>query len=564
MAGFRGGEVKLLRKVLLAFVTLVAALGVTAGCTPAPRLVDTPISSPANTPVDTGEVVVGVDTIAGGYNPHNFADQSAITTALSTLLLPSVFRPGPDGTPRLDRTLMTSAAVTRSEPYTVTYQIRADASWSDAAPVAAEDFVYLRQQMTSQPGVIDSAGYRLISDINARDGGKVVEVVFSRPYPGWRTLFDNLLPAHILKDAPGGWAGALQANFPATAGPFTVKALDNDRGEVVLERNDRYWEQPATLDRIVLRRTEQDTLVDALEQGHHQMALVRTDSVGAKTIGDLAPDVTTSTVPRPSVTTVYLRPSQQLTDLPVRQALVAMLDRAQLITVGTGNGPAAELRADAQVLAPTAPGYQPTKPGNATAANAQTLLTGAGYTRTSAGWARDGRPLELVIGAAEERQADVRIAKDVQRQLAAGGVTAEVVELPGRQLYQRLYETDGTGGGEVVDIAVTSRPAGGDPATMLATDFGCVTTTTPPLPVNPAGYCDVAIQPTIDAALTGSLSVSEALTSVEPALWRASIAIPLYQEADVLAVRDELSGVSAGAGFAGPFAAAAFWKRSPS
>jgi ABC-type transport system substrate-binding protein len=551
-----------LRKLLAAFVALV----VLAGCTPAPRLKGTTISSPVNTPVDTGEVVVGVDTIAGGYNPHNFADQSAITTALSTLLLPSVFRPGPDGTPRLDRTLMVSAGVTRTEPYTVTYQIRADASWSDAAPVAAEDFVYLREQMTSQPGVVDSAGYRLISDINAREAGKVVEVVFSKQYPGWRTLFDNLLPAHILKDAPGGWAAALQANFPATGGPFTVKTLDNDRGEVVLERNDRYWEEPAKLDRIVLRRTEQDSLVDALEQGHDQMALVRTDSIGADTIGELAPAVTTSTVARPSVTTVYLRPSQQLTDLPVRKALVAMLDRAQLTTVGTGNGPAAQLRADAQVLAPTAPGYQPTKPGDVTvdAAQAQTLLTGAGYTRTSAGWARDGRPLELVIGAAEERPADLRIAKDVQRQLAAGGVVAEVVELSGRELYQRLYATGGTDAGDVIDIAVSSRPAGGDPATMLATDFGCITDATPPEPVNPAGYCDPAIQPTIEAALTGSLSVTEALTTVEPALWRAAIAIPLYQEADVLAVRGELTGVTAGAGFAGPFAGAAFWARSTS
>ncbi|MFC4853194.1 ABC transporter family substrate-binding protein [Actinophytocola glycyrrhizae] len=553
---------RLLRKPLAAFVALVALV---ASCTPAPRLKDTPVSSPANTPVDTGEVVVGVDTIAGGYNPHNFADQSAITTALSTLLLPSVFRPGPDGTPRLDRTLMTSAAVTRTEPYTVTYQIRSDASWSDAAPVAAEDFVYLREQMTSQPGVLDAAGYRLISDINARDAGKVVEVVFDEPYPGWRTLFDDLLPAHILKDAPGGWTGALQANFPATAGPFTVKTLDNDRGEVVLERNDRYWEDPAKLDRIVLRRAEQKGLVDALEQGHDQMALVRTDSVGADTIGALAPAVTTTTVPRPSVMTVYLRPSGQLADLPVRQALVAMIDREQLITVGTGNGPAALLRADAQVLAPTAPGYQPTRPAALTfdAAAAQTLLTGAGYTRTSAGWARDGRPLELVIGVAEERPADVRIAKDVQRQLAAGGVVAEVTELPGAELYQRLYPADGTEGGDPVDIAVTGRPAGGDPATMLATDFGCRTATTPPEPANPAGYCDPAIQPTIDAALTGSLSVTEALTSVEPALWRAAVAIPLYQEADVLAVRDELSGVSAGAGFAGPFAGAAFWTRSP-
>jgi ABC-type transport system substrate-binding protein len=155
----------------------------------------------------------------------------------------------------------------------------------------------------------------------------------------------------------------------------------------------------------------------------------------------------------------------------------------------------------------------------------------------------------------------VRIAKDVQRQLAAGGVVAEVAEMPGQELYERLYST---GTADAIDIAVTSRPAGGDPATTLATDFGCVTDATPPEPVNPVGYCDPAVQPTIDAALTGSLSVTEALTSVEPALWRAAVAIPLYQEADVLAVRGELSGVTAGAGFAGPFAGAAFWVRSTS
>ena len=556
-----GKGVRLLRKVLLA----IGALLVLAGCTPAPRLVETPVTSPSNAPVDTGELVAGVDSIAGGYNPHNFADQSTITTALSEVLLPSVFHAGLDGTPQLDRTLMVSAAVTKAKPYTVTYQIRADASWSDAAPVAAEDFVYLREQLTSQPGVLDAAGYKLITDINARDNGKTVEVVFAKPYPGWRELFSNLMPAHLLKDAPGGWSGALQNNFPATAGPYAVKALDNDRGEVVLERNDRYWEEPALLDRIVLRRAEQDTVVDALDQGHDQLALVGIDSVGAQRIGGLAPAVTSKTVARPAVTSVYLRPVHQLADLPVRQAVIAMLDRTQLITVGTGNGPAAQYKADAQVLAPTEPGYTPTIPADVAynPAGAQTLLTGAGYARTGAGWARDGRALELTIGVNEDRPADVRVADEIKRQLAAGGVAAQVVELSGAQLYQRLYVTgNGTGGSDAVDIAVTARSAGGDPATMLASDFGCVSSSTGLVPANPIGYCDAAVQPTIDAALTGSLSVTEALTSVEPALWRAAVALPLFQDADVLAVRDEVTGVTDGTGFAGPFAGAAFWNRT--
>ena len=82
----------------------------------------------------------------------------------------------------------------------------------------AEDFVYLRNQMSSQPGVIDPAGYRLISGITARDNAKTITVTFAKPYPGWRSLFADLLPAHLLKDAPGGFANGLNDSFPATAG----------------------------------------------------------------------------------------------------------------------------------------------------------------------------------------------------------------------------------------------------------------------------------------------------------------------------------------------------------
>ena len=563
-------------------LTAVAAVLTLAACTPAPRYVDTPVTSPVPDKVDTGEVVVGVSNIAGGYNPHDIADQSAITTALANVLLPSVFRPGPDGVPRLDRTVMTSANVTSADPYTVTYEIRSDASWSDAAPVAAEDFVYLWQQVTGNPGAIDAAGYRLISDINARDAGKVVEVVFDKPYPGWRELFSDLLPAHLLKDAPGGWAGALQNNYPATAGPYALKTLDTDRGEVALERNDRYWGEPATLDRIVLRRADQTGIVEALEAGHDQLALARTDSVGANLLADLGPVITAKTVARPTVATLALRPDRtQLADVAIRQALVALLNRDQLITIGTGNGPAATLKADAQVLAPSVPGYRPTIPsaaGVATAAHpdpaaARKLFTQAGYTHTARGWLRAGKPLRLVVAAPQEREAAQRIATEVARQLTVAGVPATTVTPQANQLYARLYagesgqdgDGDGQSTGDDFDLAVIAQPAGGDDATTLATNFGCVPGDSPddsPVAANPLGYCDAGLQATMDATLTGALSVTDALAAVEPALWQAAVSVPLFQEADTLAVRPEVSGVSVGPPLAGPFAEAATWTRT--
>jgi hypothetical protein len=111
---------------------------------------------------------------------------------------------------------------------------------------------------------------------------------------------------------------------------------------------------------------------------------------------------------------------------------------------------------------------------------------------------------------------------------------------------------------------VGSRPVGGDPATALATNFGCAARPDGPAtaPLSLIGSCDPAIQPTIDAALTGAVSLPDALSVVEPVLWRQAVSVPLYQEAETLVVRPEMSGVHAGPPFAGPFAGAAEWRRS--
>jgi ABC-type transport system substrate-binding protein len=558
----------------LSLIAALLGLAVLTGCTnaPPPPLVSTPIATTVpNRPPNTGEVVVGVDSIATGFNPHKLADQSAVTTALANLLLPSVFRPAPDGTPRLDTTLMTSADVTKAEPYTVTYQIRRDASWADNAPIAAEDFVYLREQLRDAPDAIDGAGYRLISNIAARDAGKTVEVTFAKPYPGWRSLFSGLVPAHLLKDAPGGWTNALRDSFPTTGGPFSIKTVDRDRGEIVLERNDRYWEQPPTLDRIILRRSDQSGVLDALRAGHDQVALLRLDAVYANLLSEVGQVSSVQTVPRSTIVSLLLRPTgPDLSAGGVRQGIVALLNREPLITIGTGNGPAAKLVADAQVLAPTQPGYAPTVPTTTSPAKpdldlATQLLSNAGYLKDATGWTRNGRALSLVIAAPPERPPYLSIAHEVARQLVAQGIQTRVETIPIADLITRM-SAQPTGDTETINLAVVPQPAGGDPASTMATNFGCVTRAegAPATPLSATGTCDPAIQPTIDAALTGAIALPDALSTVEPAIWRHAVSIPLYQEAETLAARPEMSGVTIGPPLAGPFATAPQWRRSPS
>ena len=68
-------------------------------------------------------------------------------------MLPSVFRPDADRrTCSSTATIATSAEVVSTEPFTVSYELNLEASWSTNAPIAAEDFVYLWERMRSEPG----------------------------------------------------------------------------------------------------------------------------------------------------------------------------------------------------------------------------------------------------------------------------------------------------------------------------------------------------------------------------------------------------------------------------
>jgi ABC-type transport system substrate-binding protein len=526
------------------------------------------------------QIVVGVDDIVGGYNPHNLADQSTITTALSQLLLPSVFRQADDGQYELDTTLMRSATVTSQEPFTVTYEIRQDASWSDGAPIAVEDFVYLWDNMRTQPGVVEPAGYRLISNIQPSEGGKGVQVTFSQPYPGWRTLFSDLLPQHLLKDAPGGWQGALQGSFPAYGGPFSIKQLDAARGEIILERNERYWDKPAAVDQIVLRRSDEAGLAAALRSGNEQFVMSRTDATGLKLLQDIGSSVQLHTVPSPRVAEVLLRPANgALAGDNVRAGVAALIDRNKLIDEGTAGGPSAGLRADAEVLAPSVQGYAPTIPANVSTpdpASADPLLQAAGYTKEAGTWRKDGKALTLVIASPGQLEPYASIAKELARQLTAAGVQVTTINPAPRDLFSNLLalpvnksgQPPADGSGSVgVDIAVAPMPVGGDPATVLASTFGCrpgqttSTSTTPVVPANPAAVCDADLQAGVDDALSGMKTLAETLTQLEPQLWAQHTVLPLFQLADTLALGTGISGVTPGPAMVGPFGSAVNWTR---
>jgi ABC-type transport system substrate-binding protein len=592
--------------LVLALVVALAACSNEPVAPPPPAPIPTPQQEPTR-------LVVGVGDMGAGFNPHLLAHQSPVTTALATLVLPSVFRPDADGTMRLDPTIATSAEVTATEPFTVSYELNLEASWSTNAPIAAEDFVYLWEQMRSQPGVADAAGYQLITEVRSRAGGKAVDVVFSHAYPAWQHLFSDLLPAHILKDAPGSWTGALTDGIPASGGPFRVTSIDRARGEVLLARNDLYWDTPTVLDELLLRRIGQQELAPALAAGDVDVAMPEAEPAIRTALGGLQPPPKLQLAPEPIVTQLGMRADGgPLADARVRRGIAMLLDREAI----RASVAPESLPADAFGLAPSQPGYASTAPPDAPlrpdpAAAAQ-LLASAGWSRdlTTGRWAVAGGPVSLVIGAANQRPEDVDVARAVAEQLDAAGVDVTVVGPGAVELFGQAAvpavppspsptpspspsanPTTGPGepaagpspapttpavpatttpalpatpGGVEVDLMVLPRTVGGDPATEIASDYGCPAPTAlvPDPPRPPTGFCFPALRPALDELLSATPR-PETAGAVEQVLWAQLPFLPLFQPVDLLVstpAADAVTGVGPGPLVSGPVTGAQRWR----
>ena len=578
------------------------ATGCAADPPPAPQSTQT--TQQAAPAAKAAQIIVAIDSIGAGFNPHLLSDQSPVNAAISALVLPSSFRPVPDPASTTgsrwerDPALLVSAAVTDDTPFTVTYKIRPEAAWTDNAPNAADDFWYQWRQMVGQPGVVDPAGYDLITGVQSLDGGKTAVVTFAPPFPAWRELFNNLLPAHIIKDVPGGFAAGLVKALPVTGGQFRVDNIDPQRDEILLARNDRFWGPPAKPDQILFRRAGVPAaLADSIRNGDTQVAQVHG---GAAAFAQLSaiPDVRTARLITPRVMQLTLRAGEpKLADPVVRKAILGLLDVELLAAVGAGSDNSVTLD-QALVRSPSDPGYVATAPAPMGRDRALQLFTQAGFqveratTESPAPTgvtpeaargriSRNGQQLTLVLGAAANDPTSVAVANTAADQLRSAGIAASVLALDPPVLYGPALAKNS------VDAIVGWRSAGGDLATVLASRYGCPALEATPLsadgtpkasgtapvpgpprtsdapepttptstrsaqpnplvraPSNLTGICDRALQPKIDGALNGSLNIDDVISAVEPKLWAMATVLPIMQDTTIVAAGPTVQNVS--------------------
>ena len=187
---------------------------------------------------------------------------------LLDLALENAFEPGPHAW----RSALVSRPTLTTDPFTVTYRVRAQARWSDGRPVTASDFVFSFRALLKYAGLpLDDPARTEIRRVEAVDS-RTVRVVFRSRFSRWRSVVDFIpLPRHVLRgqDLTKAWRNRIDNRLtgsPIGNGPFLVHHWDKGRA-LVLVRNPKYrGPHTAYLDRLVFRFGLRD-FAEALREG---------------------------------------------------------------------------------------------------------------------------------------------------------------------------------------------------------------------------------------------------------------------------------------------------------
>ncbi len=223
-----------------------------------------------------GAISFGMTEGVSGCNPNTTEGNAPGTLTLLGAVLPSSFVVGANGTPQANLEL-TQAEVVNLSPQTVVYTLNPKAVWSDGVPISATDFKYAWQQqrgdpVLSSPDVASIAGYRDIASVKGSNGGHTVTVKFKNSFADWKSLFNDLMPAHVMEKV--GWSPTCPTVDPAidlSGGPFKIDSVSSST--IRLVQNPKWWGTPANAKSVTVHiATSTDELAQWMISGYVSVA----------------------------------------------------------------------------------------------------------------------------------------------------------------------------------------------------------------------------------------------------------------------------------------------------
>ena len=335
---------------------------------------------------------MALDENLAGFNINTSAASEFVLQEIMNMVWPQAFIVNNKLQPVLNSQLLESAAVTSTSPQTVVYKLNPKAVWSDGTPITADDFIYNWQAQSGNPAYTDvggqpydaasTAGYSQIASVVGSDpsggaacapgstadrnvglcpNGRTVTVTFKPSFADWRSLFTNIVPAHIARTV--GWNTGFTGPTQTISGSwFTIQSY-NENQSLVLTRNPTYWGTPAKLQqaRLPVLLGRQPAGAGAAEQGDRPLQPVDGEPLD-RPDGQPGPEHHEGDAARTRVRALRLQPGRPVPgqgagprgDRPRRQP------PGHHHPHGRPDRQGHQPRSGSRMLVPTQPGYQGT------------------------------------------------------------------------------------------------------------------------------------------------------------------------------------------------------------
>lgn len=285
---------------------------------------------------DGGELTLAITEIAEQQNVFH-ANMNLYTRTLWTKYNPQLSLFDGDGTYHPNPDYLTDVKdETKDGKTVVTYTINPQAVYNDGTPIdwtAYENTWKFNNGTNPDVQVNSTDGYELIESVTRGADDKQAVVTFKQAYPWWEGLFDSLVPPQV-KNADTFMNGYLKKVHPEWgAGPFKVENVDFETGTATFVRNEKWWGEPAKLDKITYRQMEDQASLNAFRAGEIDATGVgsRDRLATAKEMGD-AIDIRTALNPATYLLTINST-APGLGDPKVREAIMTGIDREQLAAI---------------------------------------------------------------------------------------------------------------------------------------------------------------------------------------------------------------------------------------
>lgn len=385
---------------------------------------------------DGGELTLALAELSEQQNPFH-ANSTAYTWSTWNKMNPQVGLFDGDGTFHANPDYITDVKEeTKDGKTVVTYTINPKAQYNDGTPIDWKTFEHTWKFNNGEDPALQvnsTDGYELIESVTKGTDDKQAVVTFKQPYPWWEGLFNFLLPTQVADAATfnDGFVNKLHPEWGA--GPFKLDRVDFNSGEVTYVRNEKWWGEPAKLDKITYRQMEDQASLNAFKAGEIDATGVGSKDrlAAAKEMGD---QVEIRTALRPSNFLLTLNSkSPVLADKTVREAFMTGIDRAQLAAIRFNGLNYSEKLPGSFLLFQTQEGYEDNF-GSVVSYDqdkAKQLLDDAGWKEGANGIReKDGAPLSVRYVTLGDSPMVQATATALQKMLKDIGVDCKVEERP--------------------------------------------------------------------------------------------------------------------------------------